>query len=181
MMPGRSSCGVVLPVPNLRRVEAMVGSATRDELCVRAAFDDLSAIHYENLVCVHDGREAVSDDEDCPTGEQTINGLLHESFRVGVQRGSGFVENEDGRIGQEGPCDRETLPLPTRETRATLAQDGRIALRQFHDEGVRICGTRRGFDLRIGEPFGRSVRDIVSYTVVEEYSVLAHDAREPAQ
>ena len=65
---------------------------------VAAALDDLAAVEDEYLVCVHDGREAVSDDEDGAAGEEAIDRLLHESFRLGVESGCRLVENEDGGV-----------------------------------------------------------------------------------
>ena len=153
----------------------------REQLGVRAALDDLAALEDEDLIGVHDGREPVRDDEHGAAGEQSVDRFLHEALRLRVERGRRFVEDEDRRIGEQRARDRQALALTAGEPRAALAEDGVVAVGQLADEAVRVRGARRRLDLRVGEPIGRAVGDVVSHRVVEQHRVLAHDSGQPAQ
>src|SRR5476649_1974445 len=102
----------------------MIGAAARQQLGVGAALDDLASLEHENLVSVYHGGETMGDDEDGAAGKQAVDCLLHESFRFGVERRRRLVENENRRVGEKGPRDREALPLTTRQPRAALAEYG---------------------------------------------------------
>ena len=58
---------------------------------------------------------AVRDDEHGAAGEQPVDRLLHQALRLGVERRSGFIENEDRRVGEQGPRDRQALSLAAGE------------------------------------------------------------------
>jgi hypothetical protein len=64
---------------------------------------------------VHDGREAVGDDEHGAAGEQPLDGLLHQPLALGVERARRLVEDEDGRVEQQGAGDGEALALAAGE------------------------------------------------------------------
>ena len=96
-----------------------------------------------------DRREPVRDDEHRAAGEQSVDRLLHESFRLGVERRRRLVENEDRRIDEQRARDREALPLAARQARAALAEHRVVAVGQRHDEVVRVRRARRGLDLRV--------------------------------
>ena len=93
-------------------------------------------------------------------GEQPVDRFLHQPLRLRVERGRGFVENEDRRIGEQRAGDRQPLALPAGEPRAALAEHGGIAVGELADEAVRVRRARRSLDLRIGEPIRRAVGDV---------------------
>ena len=64
------------------------------------------------------------------SGEQSIDGFLDESFRLGVERGRRFVENENRRIDEQRARDGESLALAAGQPRAAFAEDGVVAVRQ---------------------------------------------------
>ena len=49
--------------------------------------------------------------------------LLDLPLELGVERGRGFVEDQDRRVAQQCPRDRDALPLPARQQRAAVAHD----------------------------------------------------------
>src|SRR5689334_16712584 len=98
---------------------------------MRTALDDPTAFEHENLIGVDHGREAVSDDEYRPSREEPVDGFLDESLRFGIERRRRFVENENGRIDQQGARDRNALALAAGEPCAALAEDGFVALGQL--------------------------------------------------
>ncbi len=59
---------------------------------------------------------------------------LDQPFALGVEVAGGFVEDEDSRVGQNGPGDGDPLPLSAAEFDAPFADDRVIAVRQLLDE-----------------------------------------------
>ena len=92
-----------------------------------------------------------------------------------VQRRSGFIEDEDGRVLEQGARDGHALLFAARKLEATLAHHGLVAQRRACDEIVDVRGTRRLLDLlRAGTR--AAIGDVVAHGVVEEHGVLRHDA-----
>ena len=67
-----------------------------EQFAVRAAFGNLSAGEHDDLLRAADGGEAVGDDDNGFVLHQRVDGLLHGDFAFGVQRGGGFVQDDDG-------------------------------------------------------------------------------------
>ena len=65
-------------------------------MCV--AFGDLPAGEHDDLLRATDGGEAVGDDDNGFVLHQRVDGLLHGDFAFGVQRGGGFVQDDDGGV-----------------------------------------------------------------------------------
>ena len=62
-------------------------------------------------VGVADGRQPVGDHEAGALRPQRGHGLLDQHLGAGVDRAGGLVEDEDRRVGEEGPGDGEQLLL----------------------------------------------------------------------
>ncbi len=140
---------------------------------MRAAFDDAAVIEHQDAVGVDDAGEPVRQDQGRAPGHQAVERALDDGFVLGIDRRQRLVENEDRRVAQQRPRDRQPLPLSAREPQAALADQSGIALRQRGDEVVRIGGARRRDDLRrrrirLAEP------QIVLDRAVEQISVLPH-------
>lgn len=82
---------------------------------MRAALGHRAVVDHDDLVGVGDRLEAVRDDQHGPPGDQPRDGALHERFGLGVGVGSGLVEHDDVRVGQQEARDREALRLASRE------------------------------------------------------------------
>ena len=54
----------------------------------------------------------------------------------GVDRRGGVVEEQDPRVGQQGPGQGDPLALAAREEQPPLADDRVVAVGQLHDEAV---------------------------------------------
>src|SRR5687767_10962008 len=91
--------------------------------------------------------------------QKPVDRFLHETLRLGVQRRRSLVQDENGWITEQGPCNRDALPLSTREARTPFAEDGVVAARQLFDECVSVGGPRRRLDLGIAEAIARTVGD----------------------
>lgn len=117
-------------------VEAIGGN----EIGVAASFGDAAMFEDEDLICVADGGEAVGDDEAGAVGEEAVEGFLNEFFGGGIDAGGGFVEDEDGRVFEEGAGDGDALFFADAEADAALTHVGIEKLGHEADEGVGIGG-----------------------------------------
>ena len=74
-----------------------------------------------------------------------FQGGLHGPLDFGVQGARGLVQDQDGRVLEQGPGDGDALPLAARTREAPVLGRcrGVVALRQCHDELVGV-GLLRG-------------------------------------
>ena len=82
------------------------------------------------------GREPVRDDDRRAVLHQPLERLLHQPLALGVERARRLVEQQDRRVAQDRARDRDALPLSARESRAALAEERVVALRQLAEELV---------------------------------------------
>jgi hypothetical protein len=81
----------------------------RQELLVGSALNDMAAIKHENLVCVHDSGKPVSDHDGSASAHQILQRPLDEPLRRGVHARRRLIQNQNWRILQQRPRDREPL------------------------------------------------------------------------
>ncbi len=93
--------------------------------------------------------------------------LLHQPLRFGVERARRLVEQQDRRVLEDGPGERQALALAARQPQAAVADHGVVALRLGDDELVRGGRLGGGDDLRVAgaEP---AERDVGADGVVEQ-------------
>ena len=60
-----------------------------------------------------------------------VERVLHEAFALAVERAGGLVEDEDGRVFQDGAGDGDALALAAGEFHAALADERAVALREL--------------------------------------------------
>src|SRR5688572_31836938 len=106
----------------LKIIEAAVGAAEGDQLIVAALLDDAPLTHDQDLVRVTHRRKPMRNHEHGAALQQLFGRLLHQTLGLSIQRGCGFVEDEDRGIAQNGSRDREPLPLAPRQAGSALAQ-----------------------------------------------------------
>ena len=92
----------------------------------------------------------MGDDQHRALLHQSLDGLLHQPLRFGVERAGGLVQDEDRWIAQQRAGDRDPLALAARETGPPLAQHGVVALRQRGDEAGSVGRLGGGLDLIAG-------------------------------
>lgn len=83
-------------------------------------FDELTGIHYQHFVAVHDRVQTMGDGEHRAIGEFVANGRLNEFICVGIDVGRCLVQNEDFIVAQNGACQTHQLALAHAEVRATI-------------------------------------------------------------
>ena len=96
---------------------------------MRAALDDPAAVVDEDLVGPEDGRQPVGDRDGRPALDQALERRLDEPLADGVERRRRLVEDQDPRVLEEDPGDRDALLLAARELVAALADDRVVARR----------------------------------------------------
>ena len=79
---------------------------------MRAAGDDPAAVEHEDLVRPADGAEPVGDHEGGAALHQLVESRLDHALGLRVDAGGGVVEDEDARILQKGPGDRDRCFWP---------------------------------------------------------------------
>ena len=155
--------------------ERGVAAARGEQLLVRADLGDAAAVEHDDLVGVADGREPVGDRDRRPALGQPLERLLDGALGLRVERGRRLVEDEDRRVAQDRPRDRDPLPLAAREAVAALADDGLVAVREAGDQLVDLRRARGLLDLLVGR-VGPREAEVVAHARVEEVRLLADDA-----
>ena len=89
---------------------------------MRSLLDDLPVLEHDDQVGVADRREPVGDDERRAAVQQAAQRALDLPLGADVDRARRLVEDQDPRVGEQRPCERDELPLAEREPRAALAE-----------------------------------------------------------
>ena len=137
-------------------------------------------MHHANQVGILDGAQAVRNDQRGTVAHEVIEGLLHKVFALGVKGRGGLVENEDGRILENGARYADALPLTARQVAAAVAYVGVKLLFGGHDKVVGIGNLSR-LDYFLLRGILHTEGDVVIETVVKQNSLLVHIAHEGAQ
>ena len=67
--------------------------------------NDAAVLHDANMVSARDGFGMVTDREDCSTTRKAGERTLDLCLTIRVSGGSGFIEHEDGGVGEESASD----------------------------------------------------------------------------
>ena len=90
--------------------------------------DPLCAQHKDTVVIL-DGGQSMGNGQGRAAMGQLFEALAHQNFALIVEGAGGFVQNEDGRVLQEDPRDRNALLLTARELDFVLDVVHRSALK----------------------------------------------------
>ena len=113
-------------------------------------------------------------------GHQAVQGVLHDAFGFGVQRGGGLVQDQDRRVLEDGAGDGQALALSAGELGPAVADVRVVALGLLHDEVMGVGDLRGGDDLLPGGSF-HAEGDVVENGVVEQDRILVHIAHQGAE
>src|SRR5207248_2407731 len=131
-LPSASSGDPGCPVS----IQAGIQAAPGKELVVRALFDDPAVLEDDDQVRVADRGQAVRDDERRPPGEELAERDLDPALGADVDRRRRLVEDQDARVGEERPRERDQLALAERKPRTPLSELGVVAVLERQDEIV---------------------------------------------
>ena len=130
--------------------EGGVAAAAGQQLVVGAALDDLAAGRGRRSGRRRGRWRAGARWRRGAALGEVVERLLHGALGAGVEGAGGLVEEQDGRVAQDRPGDRDALLLAAGEPVAALADDGVVALGQRGDEVVDARGAGRVLDLGVG-------------------------------
>ena len=104
----------------------------------------MTVVEYDDLVGVHDGRDALCHDHERGVGD--VFGQLLAQARVGlvVKRAKRVVEHHDLGLFGQGAGDGQTLALTARNIGATLADGGVVTALALGDKVLGL-GDARGW------------------------------------
>ena len=103
-----------------------------------------------------------------------VEALLYIIFRHGVECGRRFIEDQDARVFQEQPRNRNTLLLPAGELHAAFADFGLILIRKRHDFIMDMCADCCLYDFFIGR-VQAAVANVLENRSGEQEHVLLND------
>lgn len=115
-----------------------------------ALFEDPALFEDDDLVGLKDGVEAVSDGECRTPFHELACGFFEQGLGLRVEAGSGFVEDQDGGVFEEGAGEGEALGLSAGEAGSVFADDGFVFFGQRFNEVMQACGFGCVDDLFIG-------------------------------
>jgi len=157
----------------LEFMELVVESPFFEEFGVGAALGHAAVVEEEDPVGVFDGGQPMGDHNDRPVLHQFFDGVLDQFFRGGVQGTGGFVQNEDGRILQEGAGDGQPLLLPSGKEHAPFPDQSVQLLGHGFDE-IPGVGRLQGLDDLLFAGSRQGIGDVVPDRVVEKDRFLGH-------
>src|SRR5579884_2982797 len=131
------------PVHLVVREDAPVEVAARRQLLVRALVHQRALFQHEDLVGPADLREPVRDEQRGAAMLRPLQRPLDLILRGAVYGAGRVVEDQDARVGEQRPRDRQALPLAAGERHAALADHRLIAVGEGRDEVVRLRLARR--------------------------------------
>ena len=129
----------------------------------------------EDLVGAANGCEPVRDDDRRTAVQQPVERLLDQDLRWSVDVRRRLVEDQDAGISEERACDRDQLPLASREAGAALAHDVVESLLEACGHAV-DADRRRGLAHLFVGRVGTGETDVVRDRAGEQEGILEHDA-----
>src|SRR5699024_11905907 len=90
---------------------------------MRAALDDPTGLHDQNLIGRAYRRQPVCDDDRRTPVEGFVQGMLNVGLGRRVEMSRGLVEDHDAWFGEQQPRDRDALTFAPGEAIAALPHD----------------------------------------------------------
>ena len=137
-------------------------------------------VEHQDLLGVGHRRQPVRNHQGGAVFGDFLQLRLDRLFGLRIERRRRFVEDQDGRVLQQGAGDGHALLFATRQLQAPLAHHGVVAIWQAFNKIMDRCRFRRRHDGVLAGT-GLAVGDVVFDGVVEQDRVLRHDADGGAQ
>ncbi len=135
---------------------------------------DPALVEHQQPVQRTHRRKPVRDDQRSAADHQPLHGLLDQHFALAVETRCRFVQDQDGRIREEGAGNRHTLAFAPRQLDAALTHERFIALRQCRDEIVGAGLSCGPLDFRAGRA-RPGVRNVLRERAMEQHRLLLDD------
>src|SRR6266478_8543133 len=166
--------------PGLDAVQVGIDAAGGQQFVVGALLRDTAILQDDDLVGIADGAQAVSNGDHGAPLHEAFECLHQQPLRLGIERRSGLVEDEDGRVADDRARDADALPLAAGERLASFAQQSVVTLGHPDDEPVRIRELR-GLDNLFLAAVGPPVSDVLPHRGAKQDRVLQHESDLRAQ
>lgn len=122
----------------------MVNPSLCNQSFMRASFLHFSLLDDNDIICLLDGLESMSDDDDGAVLKESIKGLGDLLFGEGVKCTGGLIEEDDGRIFEENLGNGESLFLSATQPDSPFTNLGIKSLLEIEDKVT--VGKTKGFD-----------------------------------
>ncbi len=99
-----------------------VTSILGQQLIMGAALHDLARFQHDDLVGIGHGAQAVGDGDHGAPLARAVQRILNFVFRFTVQRRCRLVQQQDGRVFQQGARNADALLFPARQFQPALAR-----------------------------------------------------------
>lgn len=117
-----------MPAPALFRPEIRINAAPGQKLFMSSRLGHPAVLQHNDVVRAHNGLKPVGNDDDRLFRYQSGDRLLDQYLILRVEGCGCLVQQDDGRILQKRPCNRNALLLTAGECRAALSHDGLVAI-----------------------------------------------------
>src|SRR3984893_9301506 len=156
----------------LQTEERGITAATAQQIIMPSALDDFAALDHQDGVGVHDGVQAMGDDDGGTVLAEMLDRLLHLLLRFGIKRRGSLIEQDDRCVLEQRAGHRDALALATGELCTVLADWRVIAEREAHDEFMR-ASRLRGLDDLVFRRALLAEGDVLADGVAEQIDILA--------
>src|SRR5438876_5575319 len=127
-------------------MELGVAATAAEQLLMGAPFYNLSTLDQQNGVGAADGGQSMSNDNGGATRDESAQPFENERLRTSVQARGRLVQQDDRRVTNNCPRNRQALALAARKGDPALADHRLVAVRQLLDELMSIGGLGGGQD-----------------------------------
>ena len=86
----------------LQLVEVVVDALILEKFFVRADFSDFPFVKNDDSICISNGAESMGNHKCSSIADDSADGILDQTFSLGVDIRSRLVKNQDIRIEEEG-------------------------------------------------------------------------------
>ena len=101
------------------------------KLIMLALRDNPAIIHYHNHIRRDNGAKSMGNYKACPVLHDLLDSFVNFRFTISINLACSLIENQDGGILQNGPCNNNSPQLPAAKARTLLADDSIITIRQW--------------------------------------------------
>lgn len=149
-------------------VDAVAGH----QLLVPPLFAEPAAVQHKDAVGAAYRGQPVGYDDGGAVDHDALQGTLDGRFCLVVYGGGCLIQDEHWRVFEYGAGNGDALALAAGEFLAAFADDGLVAVGQFHDEVVCFGDFGRGYNCFHAGIEG-AVGDVFAHGAMKEEDVLA--------
>src|SRR5919107_2106131 len=117
-------------IPELPLVQPSIESSQAEQFTMASFLHDPSAVQHNEPVGAADGTQTMSDDERRTSHQEPAQRVFDELLALGIEAAGCLIQNQDERILEDRPGNRNSLALASRKLDTPLADHGLIPIRQ---------------------------------------------------